>query len=149
MTGTEAPMRRQPEVEAPKGRSGPDWALVGRYAAMIFLGFLFLFPVVYMFVSSLKPDAQIVQDTSSMRAFLPVGDISLRSATRASGAPVVESLTSRIRVITPVRRTKLPPRPGGEGSTSRTRSTILPRTERAWGPGSETIHCRSTSGVSA
>jgi multiple sugar transport system permease protein len=65
------------EDEAPGGSSGPDWNLVGRYALMIFLGFIFLFPVVYMLVSSLKPDAQIVADTNSVRAFLPVGDISL------------------------------------------------------------------------
>jgi multiple sugar transport system permease protein len=58
-------------------RPGPDWNLVGRYAAMIFLAFLFLFPVVYMFVSSLKPDQQLLSDTNSLRAFLPVGDISL------------------------------------------------------------------------
>jgi multiple sugar transport system permease protein len=63
--------------DAPAGRPGPDWNLVGRYAVMIFLGFIFLFPVVYMLVSSLKPDAQIVADTNSVRAFLPVGDISL------------------------------------------------------------------------
>jgi len=60
-------------------RSGPDWNLVGRYAAMIFLAFLFLFPVVYMFVSSLKPDLQLLSDTNSIRAFLPVGDISLEN----------------------------------------------------------------------
>jgi len=67
------------EDEEPGGSSGPDWNLVGRYALMIFLGFIFLFPVVYMLVSSLKPDAQIVADTNSVRAFLPVGDISLNN----------------------------------------------------------------------
>jgi multiple sugar transport system permease protein len=62
-------------------RPGPDWNLVGRYAAMIFLAFLFLFPVVYMFVSSLKPDQQLLSDTNSLRAFLPVGDVSLDNYT--------------------------------------------------------------------
>jgi len=66
----------QPIEEAP-GASGPDWNLVSRYAVMIFLAFLFLFPVVYMFVSSLKPTDQLLSDASSIRAFLPVGDISL------------------------------------------------------------------------
>jgi len=65
------------EAEGPSRSPGPDWNLVGRYAVMIFLGFIFLFPVVYMLVSSLKPDQQIVSDTNSFRAFLPVGDISL------------------------------------------------------------------------
>jgi multiple sugar transport system permease protein len=30
-----------------------------------------------MMVSSLKPDEQLLADTGSLRAFLPVGDISL------------------------------------------------------------------------
>lgn len=49
----------------------------GRYGAMILLGLIFLFPIVFMFVSSLKPDDQLLRDASSFRAFLPVGDISL------------------------------------------------------------------------
>lgn len=38
---------------------------------------VFAFPILFMVVSSLKPDAQIFADLSSPRAFLPVGDISL------------------------------------------------------------------------
>ena len=38
---------------------------------------VFVFPLVFMVVSSLKPDAQLLSDTGSLRAFLPVGDISL------------------------------------------------------------------------
>jgi multiple sugar transport system permease protein len=38
---------------------------------------LFSFPIVFMFVSSLKPDAQIFSDLASVRALLPVGDLSL------------------------------------------------------------------------
>ena len=44
---------------------------------MSLLALFFLFPLVFMFVSSLKPDAQILQDIDSPQAFLPVGDISL------------------------------------------------------------------------
>ncbi|MDX1520816.1 MAG: carbohydrate ABC transporter permease [Anaerolineae bacterium] len=44
---------------------------------MIVIGITFLFPIVFMLVSSLKPNFQILQDSSSLRAFLPVGDISL------------------------------------------------------------------------
>lgn len=47
------------------------------YTAMSALAVFFLFPLVFMFVSSLKPDAQILTDVPSLRAFLPVGDISL------------------------------------------------------------------------
>jgi multiple sugar transport system permease protein len=37
----------------------------------------FAFPIVFMFISSFKPDAQIFSDLSSLKAILPVGDISL------------------------------------------------------------------------
>jgi multiple sugar transport system permease protein len=37
----------------------------------------FAFPIVFMFISSFKPDAQIFADLSSLKAILPVGDISL------------------------------------------------------------------------
>lgn len=47
------------------------------YGAMSIFGIAFLFPLVFMFVSSLKPDSQILQDVNSPAAFLPVGDISL------------------------------------------------------------------------
>lgn len=47
-----------------------------RYALLIAVALVFIFPIVFMVVSSLKPDLQLLQDTSSIRAFLPVGDIS-------------------------------------------------------------------------
>lgn len=37
---------------------------------------VFAFPIIFMVVSSLKPDTQIFADMGSFRAFLPVGDIS-------------------------------------------------------------------------
>jgi multiple sugar transport system permease protein len=37
----------------------------------------FAFPIVFMFISSFKPDAQIFGDLSSIKAILPVGDLSL------------------------------------------------------------------------
>jgi multiple sugar transport system permease protein len=46
------------------------------YVPMIVLALFFLFPLVFMFVSSFKPDAQILSDVNSPAAFLPVGDIS-------------------------------------------------------------------------
>jgi len=48
-----------------------------RYVVMTLIAIIFVFPLVFMVVSSLKPSAQLLADTSSMRAFLPVGDISL------------------------------------------------------------------------
>ncbi|GAA4071659.1 carbohydrate ABC transporter permease [Microbacterium laevaniformans] len=47
------------------------------YVALSVFGIAFLFPLVFMFVSSLKPDSQILQDVNSPAAFLPTGDISL------------------------------------------------------------------------
>ncbi len=48
-----------------------------RYGLMILLAIIFAFPVVFMIVSSLKPSIQILRDSSSLLAFLPVGDISI------------------------------------------------------------------------
>jgi multiple sugar transport system permease protein len=55
----------------------------GRYTLLIVLAVIFLFPVVFMLVSSLKPSLQLLQDSASLRAFLPVGDISLQNYSAA------------------------------------------------------------------
>lgn len=57
--------------------------LATRYVVLVLVGFVFLFPLVFMVVSSLKPDQQLLADTSSIRAFLPVGDISLDNYVKA------------------------------------------------------------------
>jgi multiple sugar transport system permease protein len=51
--------------------------LTVRYLVLALVAAIFLFPLVFMIMSSLKPTAQLLSDTSSLRAFLPVGDISL------------------------------------------------------------------------
>jgi multiple sugar transport system permease protein len=43
----------------------------------IVLAIVFAFPLLFMFVSSLKPDQQIFGDLASFAAFLPIGNISL------------------------------------------------------------------------
>lgn len=48
-----------------------------RYLVLSLVALIFLFPLVFMVMSSLKPDQQLLLDTSSFRAFLPVGDVSL------------------------------------------------------------------------
>ena len=48
-----------------------------RYALLFLGAVIFVGPLLFMVMSSLKPDAQLLSDTSSLRAFLPVGDISL------------------------------------------------------------------------
>ncbi|MEM1289616.1 MAG: carbohydrate ABC transporter permease [Pseudomonadota bacterium] len=63
--------------------------LATRYAVLILIAVIFIFPLIFMMMSSLKPDFQLLSDTSSMRAFLPVGDISLDNYTAAfERAPV-------------------------------------------------------------
>ncbi len=57
--------------------SHPLLNLSWRYALLVVFALIFCFPLVFMIVSSLKPDQQLLADTSSLRAFLPVGDISL------------------------------------------------------------------------
>ncbi len=47
------------------------------YVAMSGLALFFIAPLVFMFVSSLKPSGQVMSDSNSVRALLPVGDISL------------------------------------------------------------------------
>jgi len=53
----------------------------GGHLMRILLAAFFAFPLVFMFVSSLKPDDQIFADLGSIRAFLPVGHISLDNYT--------------------------------------------------------------------
>jgi multiple sugar transport system permease protein len=73
---TTAPTRRAAEPsERRLRRRRRTWS----YLAMSALAVFFLFPLVFMVVSSLKPDSQILSDTGSLRAFLPVGDVSLRN----------------------------------------------------------------------
>lgn len=60
-----------------------------RYAVLVLIAIIFIFPLVFMLMSSLKPDQQLLTDTASLRAFLPVGDISLQNYTSAfERAPV-------------------------------------------------------------
>lgn len=80
MTATVTPPARTQRVDPKKPRSAATsrrWGTAATYVAMSLLALVFLFPLVFMFVSSLKPDAQILQDIDSPMAFLPVGDISL------------------------------------------------------------------------
>ena len=51
--------------------------LVMRYLLLALLSMIFLGPILFMVSSSFKPDEQIFSDLRSMRAFLPVGDVSL------------------------------------------------------------------------
>ncbi len=54
-------------------------ANVGRYALLVVVALIFIFPIIFMLVSSLKPSQQLLSDSASLRAFLPVGDISFNN----------------------------------------------------------------------
>ncbi len=67
--------------------SGPDSENPGRgrriggLIVRILLAFVFGLPLLFMLVSSFKPDIQIFGDLTSVKAFIPVGDISLDNYT--------------------------------------------------------------------
>lgn len=41
------------------------------YALMLFLGFIFLFPIIFMVIAAFKPNDRVIADLASVRAFLP------------------------------------------------------------------------------
>lgn len=51
--------------------------IFGLTALAVMVGFLFIFPFAFMVMASFKPNDQIFTDLESVRAFLPVGDLSL------------------------------------------------------------------------
>jgi multiple sugar transport system permease protein len=68
------------EVAPPAERVGTG-RLIGGYVVKSVLVLVFGLPLLFMFVSSLKPDLQIFGDLTSVKAFIPVGDISLNNYT--------------------------------------------------------------------
>jgi multiple sugar transport system permease protein len=54
-------------------------AHVLQYAAMLLLAAFFLFPLVYMYASSFKPDALVLSDADSFAGFLPTPFIGLEN----------------------------------------------------------------------
>jgi multiple sugar transport system permease protein len=72
---------------------------VWRYVIRTLLAIFFAFPLLFMFVSSLKPDDQIFADLSSLKAFLPVGHISLDNYTGVfKTAPAARFLINSILI---------------------------------------------------
>jgi multiple sugar transport system permease protein len=53
--------------------------LVLQYIAMVLLAAFFLFPLVYMYVSSLKPDNAVLADSDSIAAFIPSPNVGLEN----------------------------------------------------------------------
>ncbi|OOY21865.1 sugar ABC transporter permease [Thioclava sp. DLFJ5-1] len=60
-----------------------------RYLVLILIALIFVLPLLFMVMSSFKPSDELLRDTSSLRAFLPVGQLSLDNYTGAfERAPV-------------------------------------------------------------
>lgn len=75
------------------------WVTLIRYVLLSLLAVIFLFPIVFMLVSSLKPNAQLLSDSSSLRAFLPIGDISFNNYTAAFvRVPTLRFITNSVIV---------------------------------------------------
>lgn len=73
--------------------------LATRYAVLVLIALIFIFPLVFMVMSSLKPTQQLLQDSGNLRAFLPVGDISLSNYTAAfQRAPVATFVFNSVLV---------------------------------------------------
>jgi multiple sugar transport system permease protein len=71
--------------------------ILTRYIVLVLVAIVFLFPLVFMIMSSLKPDVQLLQDTNSLRAFLPVGNISFDNYISAfERAPITKFLLNSI-----------------------------------------------------
>jgi multiple sugar transport system permease protein len=76
-------------------------AVGGRYLLMILLGVIFFFPILFMVISSLKPTLQILQDSANLRAFLPVGELSLQNYRDAfERAPIARFIFNSVLVTT-------------------------------------------------
>ena len=71
------------------------------YLLLTILALIFALPIIYLLVSSLKPGWQIVRDTSSIRAFLPVGELSFGNYEQAfRQAPVAHFLFNSVLITT-------------------------------------------------
>ena len=80
---------------------GQGWLSLVRYLLLSLLALIFLFPIVFMLVSSLKPTEQLLHDSASLRAFLPIGDISLHNYNAAFvRAPTLRFISNSVLVTT-------------------------------------------------
>lgn len=81
------------------GRHKSPLFLVLNYAVMIAFAAVFILPLLFMGLSSLKPNDQLLRDATSMRAFLPVGDPSLDNYAAAfARAPIATFIFNSVLV---------------------------------------------------
>ncbi len=78
-------------------RSPAIWAT---YALMILLAFIFILPFAFMVASSFKTNDQIFSDLESMRAFVPVGDVSWDNYSKVLGGSGIGHYMFNSTIIT-------------------------------------------------
>ncbi len=75
------------------------WRRLAIHLGRVLLALVFVLPLLFMFVSSLKPDQQIFGDLGSINAFLPVGHVSLSNYSAVfDRVPVVRFLVNSIGI---------------------------------------------------
>lgn len=73
--------------------------LYTRYLLLILVALIFILPLIFMIMSSFKPDLQLLRDSSSIRAILPVGDLSLDNYEEAfERVPMIRFITNSVLV---------------------------------------------------
>lgn len=81
------------------GKRGNRLLVVLDYLLLIAIAAVFVLPLLFMVFSSLKPDGQLLRDATSLRAFLPVGDISFDNYTAAfARAPIARFVLNSVIV---------------------------------------------------
>lgn len=98
LNATIRPRRRTSAPASPSGRSRVGWY---GWLARIALVIVFAFPLLFMLVSSLKPDQQIFGDLNSLAAFLPIGNVSFDNYTAVfDRVPAARFLVNSIGIST-------------------------------------------------
>jgi multiple sugar transport system permease protein len=78
---------------------GSAVARLGQYVVLLLLAAFFLFPLVYMYVSSVKPDGVVLSDANSIDGFIPLPFIGLENYRDAiERASVVQSFVNSMIV---------------------------------------------------
>lgn len=78
---------------------GPAVARLGQYVVLVLLAAFFLFPLVYMYVSSVKPDGVVLSDANSIDGFIPLPFVGLDNYRDAiERASVVQSFANSMIV---------------------------------------------------
>ncbi|MFC2735169.1 MAG: carbohydrate ABC transporter permease [Parascardovia denticolens] len=76
-SGSDRKARRKASSEIRKSEYKRNHLSVWGWIVRILFAIIFAFPLIFMVVSSFKPDDEIMSDLGSLKAFLPVGHISM------------------------------------------------------------------------